>query len=103
MAIEKIFPKAPSDVIYCAISLMQKWRLLLKEEDRKLFDLAKDDIMQWMKNFQPSAYSESDIVEIYGLFVWLWLIVNDRKFPVEIVFFSHTNQPAVLLHEPATI
>jgi len=37
------------------------------------------------------------------LFVWLWLVVNDRKFPVKTVFFFHTNQPAVLLHEPATI
>ena len=36
------------------------------------------------------------------LFVWLWLVVNDRKFPVGIVFFSHTKRPAVLLHEPAT-
>jgi len=35
------------------------------------------------------------------LFVWLWLVVNDRKFLVGTVFFSHTNQPAVLLHEPA--
>ena len=35
--------------------------------------------------------------------VWLCLVVNDRKFPVITVFFSHTNQPAVLLHEPATI
>jgi hypothetical protein len=42
MAIEKKFSKAPSDVIYCAISLMQKWRLLLKEEDMKLFDQVKD-------------------------------------------------------------
>ena len=32
--------------------------------------------------------------------VWLWLIVNDCKFLSEIVFFSHTNQPTVLLHEP---
>ena len=38
-----------------------------------------------------------------GLFIWLWLVVNDRKFTAETVFFSHTNQPAVLLHEPATI
>ena len=38
-----------------------------------------------------------------SLFVWLWLIVNNRKFLVRIVFFSHTNQPAVLFHEPATI
>ena len=36
------------------------------------------------------------------MFVWLWLVVNDHKFSVGIVFFSHTNQPAVFLHEPAT-
>jgi len=36
------------------------------------------------------------------LSVWLWLVVNDRKFPTKIVFFSHTNLPAILLHEPAT-
>ena len=40
---------------------------------------------------------------ISSLFVWLWLVVNDSKFLAETVFFSHTNQPAVLLHEPATI
>jgi len=34
-----------------------------------------------------------------SLFVWLWLVVNDRKFLVKIVFFSHTNQPTVLLYE----
>ena len=39
---------------------------------------------------------------INNMFVWLWLVVNDRKFPAGTVFFSHTNQPAVLLHEPAT-
>ena len=38
-----------------------------------------------------------------SLFVWLWLVVNDRKFLVEIIFFSYTNQPAILLYEPATI
>jgi len=37
-----------------------------------------------------------------SLFVWLWLIVNDRKFSAGTVFFSHTNQPTVLLHEPTT-
>jgi len=43
------------------------------------------------------------MVWLCSLFVWLWLVVNDRKFPAGIVFFSHTNQPAVLLYEPATI
>jgi len=37
-----------------------------------------------------------------SLFVWLWHIVNDRKFLIGIVFFSHTNQPVILLHKPAT-
>ena len=36
------------------------------------------------------------------MFVWLRRVVNDRKFPAGTVFFSHTNQPAVLLHQPAT-
>jgi hypothetical protein len=35
MAIEKKFPKAPSDVIYVAISFMQKWSHLLKEKDKE--------------------------------------------------------------------
>jgi len=64
MAIEKKIPKAPSDVIYCAISLMQKWSLLLKEEDRETFDQAKDAIIKWMKSFQPNTIVVSDIVEI---------------------------------------
>jgi hypothetical protein len=38
----------------------------------------------------------------YTMFVWVWLIVNDRKFLVGTVFFSHINQPTVLLHEPTT-
>ena len=39
----------------------------------------------------------------FSLFVWLWLVVNDHKFSAGTIFFSHTNQPAVLLYEPATI
>jgi hypothetical protein len=37
MAIEKHFPKAPTDVIYDALSLMQKWSIMLKEGERKRF------------------------------------------------------------------
>ena len=39
---------------------------------------------------------------IDNLFIWLWLVVNDRKSPAGTIFLSHTNQPVVLLHEPAT-
>ena len=50
--------------------------------------------------FPPFSLTEK---AVHSLFVWLWLVVNDRKFSAGTVFFSHTNQPAVLLHEPATI
>lgn len=31
MAIDKVFPKAPSDIIYNVIALLQKWSPRLKE------------------------------------------------------------------------
>lgn len=34
MAIEQKFPKAPTDIIYCAVSLMQRWSILSKDGDR---------------------------------------------------------------------
>jgi len=34
MAIQHQFPKSPSDIIYTAVSFMQKWSILLKEADR---------------------------------------------------------------------
>ena len=46
---------------------------------------------------RQSSYGEK--TKLLG---WPWLVVNDRKFSAETVFFSNTNQPAVLLHEPAT-
>ena len=43
------------------------------------------------------------IVQPNSLFVWFAFVVYDRKFLVGTIFFSHINQPAVLLHESATI
>ena len=36
-----------------------------------------------------------------GWYSGLYIVVKYRKFLTGKVFFSHTNQPAVLLHEPA--
>jgi len=36
------------------------------------------------------------------MFGWLVFVVYDRKFSARTVFFSHTNQPAILFHESAT-
>ena len=46
-----------------------------------------------------AIYEQLNIDSPFG---WLVRVVYDRKFLAGTVFFSHTNQPAVLLHEPAT-
>ena len=43
------------------------------------------------------------LLETISLFVWPWLLVNDRKFSAGTIFISHINKPTVFLHELATI
>jgi hypothetical protein len=64
MVIEKRFPKAPSDVVYVAISLLQKWSLLLKEKDKERIGHVLKTVLNWMKNFCPSHILVSDVSEI---------------------------------------
>ena len=64
MAFEKSFPKMPTDVIYNAISLMQKWRILLKEEDKECFIQVKDQMLGWLKAFKPSSLVSTYVFEI---------------------------------------
>jgi len=64
VAIEKKYPKAPTDVVYVALSFLQKWCTLLKQKDRVHVEKIKDDIMGWLKGFKPSAVLLTDIMEI---------------------------------------
>lgn len=63
MAIEKRFPKVPTDVICMALSFLQKWSCLLKEEGRTLVDHMRGDILRWLKDFKPNPFLVSDVVE----------------------------------------
>ena len=64
MAFEKSFPKMPTDVIYNAISLMQKWRILLKEEDRRRVLQVKECFLGCLKAFTPSVLVSTDVCEL---------------------------------------
>lgn len=64
MAINKLFPQAPTDIIYTALSLLQKWSIKLKEEDREHIHKMKDAVLRWLKSFVPSSGGLSDVVEI---------------------------------------
>ena len=63
MAIEKKLPKAPTNVMHIALSLLQKWSILLRE-DRERLGSMKEAISQWMKLFKPTSVMLSDVVEI---------------------------------------
>ena len=64
MAIEKNYPKAPANVLYDALSLLQRWSLLLKAVDKEKVDQANVMLLSWLRNFKPSLVMASDIVEI---------------------------------------
>jgi len=64
MAIEHKYPKSPTDIIYVALSYLQKWSVLLKEADRQRTMQVKDEILCWMRNFKPSLVVATDVCEI---------------------------------------
>ena len=64
MAIQHKFPKSPSDIVYNALSFMQKWSALLKEDDYQRIKQVKDDILRWIGNFKPKMIISTDIYEI---------------------------------------
>jgi hypothetical protein len=64
MAIEKTFIKAPTDVVYVAVSLLQQWSTLLKEKDKERVAQTLDAILGWLKTFKPRSTTATDVVEI---------------------------------------
>jgi hypothetical protein len=64
MAIEKCYPKAPANILYDTLSLLQRWSSLLKEIDKKKVDQANVVLLRWLRNFEPSLVMPTDIVEI---------------------------------------
>jgi len=64
MAIERIFPNNPIDILYNAISFMQKWLRLLKQSDQVKLAEPMLKIGSWIKDYAPLASSFTDIVEL---------------------------------------
>ena len=64
MAIEKSFPKFPSDVLYAALSLLQRWTTLLEERDGTRILQMKDAVVCRLRNFSPSSTVPTDVYEI---------------------------------------
>ena len=63
-AIEKKIPRVPTDVVYSALLLIQKWSIKLKEKDQERVLQIKESITKWFKTLKPSNVLLSDVVEI---------------------------------------
>ena len=46
MAVEKKLPRTPTDVVYVALSLLQKWIIMLKEADQERIKHVLEDVKQ---------------------------------------------------------
>ena len=64
MAIDKKFPKAPSDVICVALYLLRKRSVSLKEKDQEYIHQVGESITGWLKDFRPSNTLLSDVSEL---------------------------------------
>ena len=64
MAIEKSFLKAPTDVLYRAVLLMQRWSVLLKEKDKEHVNQALEAIPGWLLKFRPATLMATHVFEI---------------------------------------
>jgi hypothetical protein len=64
MAIERQFPKAPTDILYNALSLMHIWLLPLKEADKWKVSQVKKRMLHWLRSFNASAMMPTDVFEI---------------------------------------
>jgi CRISPR/Cas system-associated protein Cas7 (RAMP superfamily) len=51
-------------VIYVAVSLLQRWSILLKEKDKERVSQALEAILRWLKNFKPKTTTTTDVFEI---------------------------------------
>ena len=64
MAIEKLFPKNPLDVIRSGVAYVQKWRPLLGASVQANIAILGEKMKMWFQNHSPSNGSILDIVEL---------------------------------------
>ncbi|TVU21064.1 hypothetical protein EJB05_30676, partial [Eragrostis curvula] len=62
MAIRKTFPNKPTDVMMSGIAFLQKWSILLKEDDKVKMEAITVKILAWVQGFQPRDVAVTDIV-----------------------------------------
>ena len=64
MMIEKIFPTSPIDVLYKSdLFFLQKWRILLREDDKGKLEVTRERLKMWVSNFVEFRRSRPPVDE----------------------------------------
>lgn len=63
MCIEKRFPKSSHEVFDKILQLMQKWRVLLKEQDTRFIDSSLKEVKTWLLKF----WEHTESLEVEGV------------------------------------
>jgi hypothetical protein len=64
MAIEKLFPSSPVDVIRSGVTFVQKWASLLKDADQKMIAGTLGRIKEFLKDYKLNEATTPDIIMI---------------------------------------
>ena len=51
MAVERILPKQPSEVVFQFMSCLQRWRVIVRKEDRQGLDEVLSTLEGWLRRF----------------------------------------------------
>jgi type III secretory pathway component EscR len=61
MCIERVFPNKSLDVVYLALSFMQKWRVLMQSSQKTLVESMIKKMQVKGRSFRPSNVELSDV------------------------------------------
>ena len=60
MAIDGVYVRYPTDIIFKILHCLQRWRSLLGNEDRERLDAQMEAIQKWVKAFADNKSNEAE-------------------------------------------
>lgn len=64
IAIEKKFPKSPTETLLYGSSFLQKWEVLQKGEEKNMMKQARAQLLAWSRSFTPTNAQTTDVFEL---------------------------------------
>jgi hypothetical protein len=73
--IQKIFPDKPLETVHLALSLVQKWKILLKEATRTKVETMVGSMLEFIREFHLLDSNPSNVGVIWSLCGAFWKVI----------------------------